>query len=144
MASELATVNIGDYVEQTSKSPSGVMIRNFFPPDKADRLAETYGRTGEWIAFFEDTFGPYPFDEYGVIQVDARFGLALETQGRSTFSADMPSYFTDPVSHMDIGEIIAGHELAHQWFGDSLTLATWQDIWLNRIRQLRGIADGRA
>ena len=53
-------------------------------------------------------------------------GLAMETQGRSMFSSE------DIGGRFDYGEnLLLGHELAHQWFGDAVTPADWGDIWLN-------------
>ena len=72
------------------------------------------------IEVLEQFFGPYPLDRYGIAVTDSASGLAMETQGRSLFSKD------DPQS-----DIIEVHELAHQWFGDAVSPARWQDVWLN-------------
>jgi aminopeptidase N len=71
------------------------------------------------IDYFDDLFGPYPFTSYGAVVVDEPLGLALETQTVSTFGSDL------------LDEEIVAHELAHQWFGNSVTVERWQDIWLN-------------
>jgi aminopeptidase N len=71
------------------------------------------------IDFFSDFFGPYPFDAYGVVVHDLNFGFALETQTLSFFGSSF------------VNETVIAHELAHQWFGDSVSLASWKDIWLN-------------
>ena len=51
-------------------------------------------------------------------------GFALETQTRPVYA---PEFFTDSVS----GDSVVVHELAHQWYGDSVRLHRWRDIWLN-------------
>ena len=51
-------------------------------------------------------------------------GFALENQTRPIYARE---FFTDQLS----GENVIAHELTHQWFGDSLAVARWQDIWLN-------------
>ena len=71
------------------------------------------------VRFFASRFGPYPFNAVGAI-VDwaPDVGYALETQTKPVFDS-MP----------DEGTL--AHELAHQWFGDSVTLTQWPDIWLH-------------
>jgi aminopeptidase N len=124
MASYLATVNIDEFVEQTEESPDGVPIRNYWPPDIAEQAELNFARTGEMIDFYSETFGPYPFDVYGVVVADTDFPFALETQTLTLFSRSWLGAAGDL-------DITVAHELAHQWFGDSVSLASWQDIWLN-------------
>ena len=70
---------------------------------------------------FSSLFGPYPFEVYGVLVVPDRLGFAIENQTLSLFDAS--SLVGDP-------EAVAAHELAHQWFGDSVSLQRWSDVWL--------------
>lgn len=124
MATYLATVNIGDFVIQQSVGPNDLPIRNYFPPDLAEKLTITFAPTAEMIAFFETIFGPYPFEAYGAVVVDSPLRFALETQTLSLFGREVA------VGRYDTEDVIA-HELAHQWFGNSVSLAEWKDIWLN-------------
>ncbi len=90
-----------------------------------DIAAGSLARQPEIIGFLAGVFGPYPFSAAGGIVVDAAgLGFALETQTRPIYS---PVFFTDPLS----GDNVVVHELAHQWYGDSLAVAEWRDIWLN-------------
>jgi aminopeptidase N len=79
----------------------------------------TLRSTDAILRLFKSLFGPYPFGQVGAI-VDraARIGYALETQTR-------PVYDSPP------SRALVAHELAHQWFGNSVSVATWPDIWLN-------------
>ncbi|CAM5729003.1 Aminopeptidase N OS=Streptomyces albaduncus OX=68172 GN=FHS32_006133 PE=3 SV=1 [Streptomyces griseoloalbus] len=76
----------------------------------------------------EDRVGRYPFATYGLLLAEASTGFALETQTLSLFERDL---FTDPALPAWYVESIMVHELAHQWFGDSVSPRTWADLWLN-------------
>jgi aminopeptidase N len=125
MASYLSTVAIGHYRVTTSThdgKPMVIAIPDALPADGP--AAKSVDRTGEIADFLATQFGPYPFDAYGAIVVDdSRIGYALETQSRPTYAS---SFFTDGAN-----PVVVAHELAHQWFGDSVALERWQDIWLN-------------
>lgn len=124
-ASYLTTVGIGDFrFHQGEPSRSGVPVRHWFQPEVFDASVITMERTGQMIDVFEDLFGTYPFDVYGSVVVDASLGFALETQTLSVFGGDLVDRFA---SYEDI----VAHELAHQWFGNHVSLGQWRDIWLN-------------
>jgi aminopeptidase N len=124
MATYLAQVAIGDFTIQTAVGPHGLPIRNVFATRIAPSATGAMARTGEMIEALESWFGPYPFATYGALVIDGVFGFALETQTLSLFSRNIAVRTAD-------SERIQVHELAHQWFGDSLSLTRWQDIWLN-------------
>ena len=119
MSSYLSTLIIGEYKLETESGPNGLPIHNYFPPDAGQEIKGGFSRTSEMISYYSQVFGPYPFESYGVVVVPLELGFALEDQTLSIFGKDLAS------------EIAAAHELSHQWFGDSVSLKSWKDIWLN-------------
>ncbi len=83
----------------------------------------SFSREGEIVDFLSDEFGPYPFSTAGGIVDDVDLGFALENQTRPIYS---PVFWA-----AGQGDSVLVHELAHQWYGDSLALAAWKHIWLN-------------
>ena len=132
MASYLATVNIAEFVEVTEEGPNSIPIRNYFPKRFAADAIPVFAKTADMMAFFSDTFGPYPFEAYGVVVADDTLFFALETQTLSLFGAQVvPGAKLNSAPTAESSENVVAHELAHQWFGNSITPKTWGDIWLN-------------
>ncbi len=123
VASYLVSVAIGRFGTIEAHAPrSGVAIRHAVPVGREAEFARVLAPTGTMIDTFSELFGPYPFEVYGVVVVDERLGYALENQTLSLFDTNLALHG---------GEETLVHELAHQWFGDSVSVAQWSDIWLN-------------
>lgn len=123
-ASYLVTVQIGDFVLDESQMENNIPIRNYFARPYYEELLPIFAETADMIAFYEDIIGEYPFDVYGSVVNDFELPFALETQTLST-------YGTKIVDDSVRTHITLAHELLHQWFGNSISPARWQDIWLN-------------
>lgn len=119
MASYLATIAVGPFEELLQEGPDGLPIRHYFHPsvEAVDRAA--FRRAPEMIAFLEERFGPYPFESFGSIVSDADIPAALETQTMPTYGAGAT------------GEGVVVHELAHQWFGNSVNVRDWSQLWIS-------------
>ena len=125
MVSYLTTVNIYDgFNLEFDGEVDGVPIRNYFAEGIPEELLAPFDLQPEMLDFFNDIFGPYPFEVYGSVVVNTDTGAALETQTLSIFG-------TGQLGNGQATKEVIAHELAHQWFGDSIALADWSDIWLN-------------
>jgi len=125
MASYLATLEVGRFTPLTGAGPRGLPILTYAPAALAGPTRRTLADLPEIIGYFESVLGPYPFPAAGVTVVSPAFRWSLETQTRPLFGSQL---LTLPA---DVAQEGISHELAHQWFGDSLTPAYWSDIWLN-------------
>lgn len=122
-ASYLVTVQTGRY-EQLALAAGPVPQTAYAPARLIADCAADLGRQPQMMELFTELFGPYPFAEYAVVVTDEELDVPVEAQGLSTFGAN----------HIDGrrgSERLVAHELAHQWFGNSVTIADWRHIWLN-------------
>ena len=111
----------------TGTAPNGVAMTSALQAGDQSLMQPFLDSTAAQLDFFDDWFGPYPFHSYGLAMTDGTIGGAMEEQGRSLFSrSDFASGQVDATT-----ELLLSHELAHQWFGDSVSPADWSDIWLN-------------
>ncbi|ROP39759.1 M1 family metallopeptidase [Saccharothrix texasensis] len=124
-ATYLAFIAIGQFEIRQSTAPNGQPVLNAY----SERLGADHGasvasieRTPEVTEFLEGHFGPYPFEAQGGV-VAPGIGFALENQTRPTYDA---GFF-----RRGSNTYVVTHEMAHQWFGDSVSVHGWKDIWLN-------------
>jgi aminopeptidase N len=123
MATYLATVQIGQY--QRVRLADAPVAQSALIPARLEReFARDFGRQPAMMRTFSALFGEYPHPDYTVVVTDDDLEIPLEAQGISVFGGN---YVDGSRDH----ERLVAHELAHQWFGNSLTIDSWQHIWLN-------------
>ncbi|MFC5830472.1 M1 family metallopeptidase [Nonomuraea insulae] len=119
MATYLATATIGKFDLRQGSTATGIQNLAATDPKFKGSLNELYTRSGEITDYWTTVFGPYPFSSTGGVVDDYSAGYALENQTKPLYGGFNPQ------------ETIVAHELAHQWFGNSLTIKRWKDLWLN-------------
>ncbi len=127
MATYLIQLLTGDYEVVDGVGPNGLPLVSVVLREDRDTMQSYLDTIDDQIDFFDDFFGPYPLDRYGIAIADSTSGLAMETMGRSLFSRD--DFSTGRLDYTQ--ELLLSHELAHQWFGDAVSPARWIDVWLN-------------
>ncbi|MGW6918505.1 M1 family metallopeptidase [Kitasatospora sp. NPDC054939] len=125
-ATYLATLAIGKFDISSGTTASGLPYYNAYSKDLGENdgaARASVERTGELVDWLSEYFGPYPFSSVGGYVPNVTTGYALETQTQVFYS---PRQFA-----RGSNTSVVVHELAHQWYGDSVSVQRWQDIWLN-------------
>ncbi|HQR37459.1 MAG TPA: M1 family aminopeptidase [Blastocatellia bacterium] len=99
-------------------------VQHFVYPEVENSARRDFSRTPEMIQTFEDSLGvQYPFDKYGHALFE-NFGGAMEHQSCTSYGSPL-------VTGDNRYDRVVAHELGHQWFGDLVSPAEWEEIWLN-------------
>ena len=124
MSTYLATLQIGMY--EHYRLPKAVVPLYAALPARLKRDFDgSFARQPQMMKLFVKLFGPYPLaNGYTVVVTDDDLEIPLEAQGLSIFGAN----HCDGSRH---SERLIAHEMAHQWFGNSVTVRRWRDIWLH-------------
>jgi aminopeptidase N len=101
----------------------GAEVSYWLYPRDRDAGVRELGRTSQMVAFFSEVIGPYPYTKLAIVESSTRFG------GMENASA----IFLDEKRIDGDGSLerLVAHEIAHQWFGDSVSQRAWHDLWLS-------------
>ncbi|WP_425827205.1 M1 family metallopeptidase [Streptomyces fractus] len=125
-ATYLSTLAIGKFDITTDRTADGLPVINAYSKDlgaNEGAAKASVERTTEVAEWLESIYGKYPFEALGGYVPNVPSSFALETQTRPFYS---PKQFANG---SNVSVVV--HELAHQWYGDSVSVRGWKDIWIN-------------
>jgi puromycin-sensitive aminopeptidase len=134
MSTYLVAFMVGEFEHAEETTPEGVTVRVYATPGKTGQLAFALDVAVRTLSFFDKYFGiPYPLPKLDMIAVPDFAAGAMENWGAVTYRET--ALLIDPAqtglaAKQRVAEVVA-HELAHQWFGNLVTMAWWDDLWLN-------------
>ena len=137
LSSYLVAIAVGpfDFVDAGKAGKNHIPVRIVTPKGKAGQAKYAAEVTATIIDRLENYFGiPFPFEKCDNVAIPLTFGFgAMENAAMVTYAQNLilsdPAIDTEQRQRSYAG--VAAHELAHQWFGDLVTLAWWDDTWLN-------------
>jgi aminopeptidase N len=132
-------IAVGEYAKAEPTTPAITPLSYYVPQSDAKFALQGFAPAAPSLKFFSETVAPYPYEKLALIVGATRFG-GMENSSAIVFASTlfnrppgpprvmrMSRTFNIPVS---LEEVVA-HEIAHQWFGDSVTESTWSDLWLS-------------
>ncbi|NUT31185.1 MAG: M1 family peptidase, partial [Streptomyces sp.] len=130
MATELAQITVGDYVIKDRQGPHGLPLRDVVPVARAEALEPALALTPNLVEWLEARLGAYPFETYGLLPCNSDASNAFDFTGleSQTLTIYKPNYLLQ--AEPKIGSHMM-HELVHSYFGNSVSPATWADLWIN-------------
>ncbi|HEX8089616.1 MAG TPA: M1 family aminopeptidase [Blastocatellia bacterium] len=118
-ATEFSIINVG----ASRGAAGGTQVFYYLYPKDRDQGVKDFGRAYDMVEFYTGLIGPYPYEKLALVQSSTRFG-GMENSS---------SIFFDEKAFGGNGRLegTVAHEIAHQWFGDSVTEADWHHLWLS-------------
>jgi aminopeptidase N len=134
MATELMQLAVGTDLHHTARGiVANVNYRDVIAKGREDVLEPGFANGPSKLEWAVDQVGRFPHRTYGNLGVDQRMGYALETQGLSLHSYCLfdPNCIPGRTGHEWFYGSIMVHEVAHEWYGNSVSPRMWSDLWLN-------------
>ncbi|XP_077203790.1 leucyl-cystinyl aminopeptidase [Paroedura picta] len=133
MSTYLVAVIVGE-LANISKETNGILVSIYAVPHKLDQAEYALDTTVKLLEFYQEYFGiKYPLPKLDLVAIPDFQAGAMENWGLITFRETMLLHDNKTSSAIDKKKITAviAHELAHQWFGNLVTMKWWNDLWLN-------------
>ena len=134
MSTYLLAFIVGDFEWLEQKTKSGVLVRVMTVPGKKHQGAFALDTTVRSLEFYEAYFGiKYPLNTLDMLAIPDFASLAMENWGAITFREIglLVDESQSSTSSKELIAIVIAHELAHQWFGNLVTMEWWTHLWLN-------------
>jgi len=130
IATEIVQITVGDYVIKDRPGPHGLPLRDVVPTARATALEPALSLTPNLVSWIEQRLGAFPFETYGLLPCNSDDANAFDFTGLETQTLTLykPNFLLQ--AEKSIGSHMM-HELVHSYFGNSVSPATWADLWLN-------------
>ncbi len=134
MSTYLLAFVIGELEYKESKTKNGTIVRSYATADKIDYVDFSLEVAVKCIDFYNQYFDiPYPLDKCDLLALPDFSAGAMENWGCVTFreQAMLIDHERSSLANKQMVAMVVAHELAHQWFGNLVTMKWWTDLWLN-------------
>ncbi|WP_328752181.1 M1 family metallopeptidase [Streptomyces sp. NBC_00285] len=130
IATEIVQITVGDYVIKDRAGPHGLPLRDVVPAARAAALEPALALTPNLVSWLEQRLGAFPFETYGLLPCNSDDANAFDFTGLETQTLTLykPNFLLQ--AEKSIGSHMM-HELVHSYFGNSVSPASWADLWLN-------------
>ena len=129
-------IAVGEYAQSEPQTKAVTPLAYYVPQTDRDYAVQGFSPAPFVLSFFSEKVAPYPYEKLALIVGATRFG-GMENSSAIVFASNLfdPRGDSQPKSvrfniRRGIEEVTA-HEIAHQWFGDSVSISTWSDLWLS-------------
>ena len=128
-------IAVGEFARLEPPAPEVTPLTYFVPTPDRDFAMRGFAPANSSLKFFSQTIASYPYEKLALIVGATRFG-GMENSSAIVFSSTLfdprPEAPVSSVFKIREGLVnVIAHEIAHQWFGDSVTESTWSDLWLS-------------
>jgi aminopeptidase N len=138
-------IGVGEFALLNSENAALTPLSYYVPRSDSAKTQKGFGSAALALQLFNDTVAPYPYEKLALIIGATQFG-GMENSSAIVFTSklldlDLKHGFSESArpsigSSQRFGipyevEDVVAHEIAHQWFGDSVTESTWSDLWLS-------------
>ena len=120
---KVMVIGVADFAVDTAGTVDGVPVQSWVYPEDRRVGFEDLGQAPPILRFFEENLGPYPYEKLANVQSTTRYG-GMENAA-SIF------YSEQAVADGEDSTPLLAHEIAHQWFGNTVTEADWPHLWLS-------------
>ena len=128
-------IAVGEFSQREPTEPALTPLSYLVPYSDREYSSKGFSSAGPTIQFFSDIVAPYPYEKLALIIGATRFG-GMENSSAIVFTSNLFTPNLNAPMSKTFGipsniESVVAHEIAHQWFGDSVTESTWADLWLS-------------